>query len=207
MAGMTSERLHLTPDGNWLELRKPVTAPQRGPGCFLDRDGVLIEDKGYVDRPEDVELCAGARELLAAVAARGWRGVIVTNQSGIARGLHGWADFARVQAAMFRALGAAGDVVEAVLACPFYPDHAWRKPAPGMVLAAAELLPIDLERSWMIGDRGTDMACAEAAGLAGGILLASSKAAGGSRSEGHARFQSLGARSLAEAARLVAELA
>lgn len=206
MAAMTGEKLHLTTDGNWFELRAPSLGGKRSPAVFLDRDGILIEDKGYVGKAEDVALCEGACELLDAVAARGWRAIIVTNQSGIGRGYYGWPEFARVQAAMFDRLGAAGAVIEAVLACPYFPDHPWRKPAPGMIVAAGKRLPIDHARSWMIGDKDTDIACASAARLAGGILVR--RAEEGSKPPAKLRrsFRALAVASVSEATTLLSTL-
>jgi D-glycero-D-manno-heptose 1,7-bisphosphate phosphatase len=91
-----------------------------------------------------------------------------------------------------------------VLACPFYPEHPWRKPAPGMLLAAATLLPIALARSWILGDREKDIEAGRAARLAGGMLLAP---AGGPAPAAASEpgFRQQVVRSLAEAARLVAE--
>jgi len=199
------ERLHLTADGNWLELRRAPADPAPHPALFLDRDGVLIEDRGYVGRVAAVRLLEGAGALLETVAARGWRAVVVTNQSGIARGYYGWEDFARVQAEIDRQLGPPAARIDAVLACPFYPEHPWRKPAPGMLLAAAALLPIAIERSWILGDREKDIEAGRAARLAGGMLLAPAgePVAGAAPIHG---FRRQTVRSLAEAARLVAEI-
>ena len=199
-----SEPLHLTRDGNWCELRRPSASADRKPALFLDRDGVLIEDRGYVGRTADVRLVDGAGALLDAVARRGWFAIIVTNQSGIARGYYGWPDFALVQAELYRQLGAAAAAIDAVLACPFYPEHPWRKPAPGMLLAAAQLLPVALDRSWILGDRDKDLEAGEAAGLAGGILL-EPKSAPARPSDDRFRRGRVG--SLAEAAKLLAALA
>lgn len=200
------ERLHVTADGNWLEVRRRPTGPAPRPALFLDRDGVLIEDRGYVGRVEAVRLQDGAVGLLEAVAARGWCAVIVTNQSGIGRGYYGWEDFAKVQAEIYRQLGVAAAIIDAVAACPFYPEHPWRKPAPGMLLAAAGLLPIALESSWILGDREKDLEAGRAAGLAGGMLL-SARGPSAARLPGTGSFRRRQVASLAEAARFVAETA
>jgi D-glycero-D-manno-heptose 1,7-bisphosphate phosphatase len=198
------ERLHLTADGNWLELRRAPPDATPRPTLFLDRDGVLIEDRGYVGRVDAVRVLEGAGALLERLAARGWLAVVVTNQSGIGRGYYGWEDFARVQTEIDRQLGAAAARIDAVLACPFFSEHAWRKPAPGMLLAAAALLPIALARSWILGDREKDIEAGRAAQLAGGMLLAPAgePAMAATPESG---FRRRVVRSLAEAARLVGE--
>jgi D-glycero-D-manno-heptose 1,7-bisphosphate phosphatase len=104
--------------------------------------------------------------------------VVVTNQSGIGRGLYGWAEFAATQERILAELRAAGARPDLVLACPYHPegkppyrhpDHSDRKPRPGMLLRAAEKLALDLGRSWIVGDRAVDMEAGRAAGLAGGL--------------------------------------
>jgi D-glycero-D-manno-heptose 1,7-bisphosphate phosphatase len=202
MAAMSAS-LHLTPDGNWCELRRAPADRAPRPALFLDRDGVLIEDRGYVGKADDVRLMAGAAALLETVAGRGWLAIIVTNQSGIARGYYGWEDFAAVQAELIRQLGASARNIDAVLACPFYPEHRWRKPAPGMLLAAAARLPVALASSWIIGDRDKDMEAGRAAGLAGGLLLSSGNEAPPAAAKG---FRALAVRSLPEATRFLAAL-
>jgi D-glycero-D-manno-heptose 1,7-bisphosphate phosphatase len=200
-----AEQLHLTADGNWLELRRAPADPTPQPALFLDRDGVLIEDRGYVGRAAAVQLLEGAGALLETVAACGWRAVVVTNQSGIGRGYYGWEDFAQVQAEIDRRLGRSAAFIDAVVACPFYPEHPWRKPAPGMLLAAAARLPIALERSWILGDREKDIEAGRAARLAGGMLLspADEPVPPPAPMRG---FRRRLVRSLAEVARLVAEI-
>jgi len=199
-----SPRLHLTAEGNWCEVRRTALHREQRPALFLDRDGVLIEDRGYVGKPGDVWLIDGAAALIETVEARGWFTIIVTNQSGIARGLYSWEDFAAVQAELYRQLGRAADAIDAVLACPFFPEHAWRKPAPGMLLAAANLLPIALARSWIIGDRDKDLDAGAAAGLYGGMLLEPKQATSKQLGNGFRR-QRIG--SLAEATTRLATLA
>ncbi|MCW5770431.1 MAG: HAD family hydrolase [Rhodospirillaceae bacterium] len=148
---------------------------------FLDRDGILNEDHGYTHRPEDLRLVPGAAALCRAAAARGFLLVIVTNQSGIGRGLYTEADFRRFTEAMSAAYRAEGVEFAAVYACPFHPtegvgpyrrDHPWRKPAPGMLLDAARDLGLDLAASVMLGDGGRDIVAARAAGVGIAVRVA-----------------------------------
>ncbi len=169
--------------GLWLELapRPRRGVPGRGvPALFLDRDGVLLADPGYLHRPADTRLLPGLARALRPFAARGWALVVVTNQSGIARGFYGWREFLALQDWLARQLARQGIRLDAVLAAPLHPagrppfraTHPTRKPGPGMLLAAAEVLRLDLGRSWILGDRLSDLAAGRAAGLAGGLLLA-----------------------------------
>src|SRR5258705_8754345 len=96
----------LNADGCWFERRMSVAAARESCGLFLDRDGVLIEDEGYLSDPRKVRLIPGAREALVIARAKGWHVALVTNQSGIGRGLYGWNEFAAVQAGV---MGGAGD--------------------------------------------------------------------------------------------------
>lgn len=148
---------------------------------FLDRDGVIVADTGYLGRAEDVRLLDGAAEAIARCNALGLPVVVVTNQSGIARGYYDWSGFRAVQAALAAALAGAGAHLDAVLACAYHADgkeplriaaHPWRKPKPGMILAAAKRMNLDLSRSWIVGDKAEDIATGAAAALAGGTLLA-----------------------------------
>ena len=143
------------------------------PAVFLDRDGTLNEEVGYLSRPEDLRLLPGAAAAVAKLNARGVPVVIVTNQSGIGRGYYGWPDFAAVMARMAELLAAEGARVEAVYASPHHEagqgeyavaDHADRKPNPGMLLRAAEEHGLDLARSWMIGDKAIDVEAGRRAG-------------------------------------------
>ena len=156
-----------------------ISAPR--PALFLDRDGVLVEEAEYLHRVEDLALLPGAAELIAAARASGLAVALVSNQSGIARGMYGWDAYDAVEAEIDRRLAAVGAVVDARAACCFHPDHTpgwgkthefWRKPGPGMLLLAAQALGADPARSWMVGDMATDAAAARAAGLAGSIHVA-----------------------------------
>ena len=150
------------------------------PAAFLDRDGVLIEDSGYPHRPEDLRLIPGAAQAVARLKATGYVTVIVTNQSGVARGLFSEDRMWAFNAELVDLLASDGAVIDAVYACPFlpdapvaayaHPDHPDRKPNPGMLLRAAQALDLDLSRSLMIGDRASDMEAARRAGVAGHLF-------------------------------------
>jgi D-glycero-D-manno-heptose 1,7-bisphosphate phosphatase len=169
-------------DHVWCEVLRPGTAARlRGrPALFLDRDGVLVEEVGYLHRPEDVRIIPGTARAVALANRRGLAVVVVTNQAGVGRGLYGWSDFADTQVRIQRELAAAGAVLDMVLACPFHgearppyrhPAHPDRKPRPGMLRRAGQALALDLGASWIAGDRASDLAAGRAAGLAGGLHL------------------------------------
>jgi D-glycero-D-manno-heptose 1,7-bisphosphate phosphatase len=202
-------------DGNWADLRSAPGERAR-PCLFLDRDGVLIEERHYLKDPDLVAIMPGAVATLAAASAKGWATAVVTNQSGIARGLISWEEFEAVEARVARLLGQAGVGVDAVLACPYVSggvapydrDDEWRKPRPGMLREAAKLLHIDLARSVMLGDRLTDLAAADAAGLALGVhVLTGYGAQERSSVRAHAfRMELLDADSIADVPAILARL-
>ncbi len=142
--------------------------PEPRPVLFLDRDGTLIEDADYLADPDGVVLLPGAVEALARFRDAGWAVVVVTNQSGIARGLYGEADYTAVARRLETMLAARGVPLAATLHCPHHPDHsgpcACRKPAPGLLLAAARALALDLSRAVMVGDKVTDLQAGSAVG-------------------------------------------
>ncbi len=160
-------------------------APKGGicrPALFLDRDGVIVEEIGHLHRPADVRMISGASEVIAAANRATVPVIVVSNQSGVGRGLFGWPDFAAVQQRIISELAARGAFIDAVLACPYHaearppyrhPDHPARKPNAGMIYAATRLLPIALRASWIIGDRASDLTAGRTAGLAGGLLVLS----------------------------------
>lgn len=173
-------------DGIWTEVLRRHDGRSSGPALFLDRDGVIVEEVGHLRRPEDVRMIAGAAEVIGAANRAGIEVVVVSNQSGIGRGLFGWPDFAAVQQRILRCLASEGAFIDAVFACPYHsearppyghPDHPARKPNAGMILAAARLLRLDLRASWIIGDRASDLTTGRKAGLAGGMLVLSGPAA------------------------------
>jgi D-glycero-D-manno-heptose 1,7-bisphosphate phosphatase len=143
-------------------------SPRRNaPALFADRDGTLIEDRFYLQDPDGVHLMPGASDALRRFRDAGHALVLITNQSGIGRGYFGWDAYEAV-AARFRALMAAqGVAFDAEAVCGHAPDQPcdWRKPAPGMILAAAAALDLDLPASTLVGDRLGDVQ----AGLAAGV--------------------------------------
>jgi D-glycero-D-manno-heptose 1,7-bisphosphate phosphatase len=162
----------------WARILRPPTASDPRPALFLDRDGCLVEEVHYLRRADDVRLIPGAQRILAQANAQRIPVIVVTNQAGIGRGKFGWQAFLEVEARIQADLEAGGAFIDAVLACPDHPDAAppyrladspSRKPNPGMLLRGAELMSIDLSRSWIAGDRETDMAAGRNAGLEGGI--------------------------------------
>lgn len=161
---------------SWLEMGDDCPDTMAGkPALFLDRDGVLIEDTGYIDDASDVRLLPGAVSLVRLANSRGWPTIIVTNQSGIGRGLTTWESFASVNHRLQAELAAHGARISVIVACGVAPgdgaQHSWRKPNPGMLLAAAEHLQIDLSQSCMIGDRFSDLRAARRAQLACAIRI------------------------------------
>src|SRR5208282_1166389 len=147
---------------------------------FLDRDGVIVEDANYLGSAQDVRMLPGAGKAIGRCNLSGIPVVLVTNQSGIGRGYYDWGGFQAVQAALFAALAKEGAHLDAVLACAYHAearrpfriaDHPWQKPNPGMILAAAERMQLDLSHSWIIGDRVSDLATGRAASLRGGVLI------------------------------------
>ncbi len=164
--------------GLWCEISAGNFAAR--PALFLDRDGVIVEDTHYLGRPEDIRMLPGAAEAIAQCNRLRIPIVLVSNQSGIARGLYDWEGFRAVQAALAAALAQAGGRLDAVLACAHHADgraplnvadHPWRKPNPGMILAAGERMQLDLAGSFIVGDRAIDLAAGRGARLRGGILV------------------------------------
>lgn len=137
------------------------------PALFLDRDGVLIKDQHHLCDPIDVDLCPGAIALVAAAHSQGWPVVLVTNQSGIARGYFNWDSFELISDRLLENLGPSAPLA-AIYANghgPTAPLNSWRKPSPAMLLAAADDLNLDLNRSLLVGDRLSDLQAGVGAGL------------------------------------------
>ena len=148
----------------------------RRPAAFLDRDGVINVDRGYVHKPEDVEWIAGAKEGIRWLNGAGFHVVVVTNQAGIAHGFYDEACVETLHAWMRDQLTAAGATIDAFYYCPYHPEgrvqkfrraHIDRKPGPGMILRAFADLNIARDGSFLIGDRDSDIEAARAAGIPG----------------------------------------
>jgi D-glycero-D-manno-heptose 1,7-bisphosphate phosphatase len=144
---------------------------------FFDRDGVLNEDSGYLHRAEDLRWTPGAKAAVKRFNDLGWRVFVVTNQSGVARGLYEREAVHALHAHMQGELAAAGARVDAFYDCPFHAeatvdewrhaDHPDRKPNPGMLLTAMREHPVEAARSLLIGDQPSDLEAARRAGVAG----------------------------------------
>ena len=154
-------------------------SPVRARALFLDRDGVLNEEVGYLHRPEDVRWVEGAFSLCRTAMELGYKLIVVTNQSGIARGMYSEADFHALMEWMLVECGREQVKVDGVYFCPYHPEgigeykreHEDRKPGPGMLLRAAREHGLDLARSVMVGDRCSDVAAANSVGLRQAFLL------------------------------------
>lgn len=147
---------------------------------FLDRDGTLNEEIGYLHRPEDVVLIPGAARAIARLNALGIPVIVVTNQAGIGRGKYGWEAFHAVTERIGQLLQAEHAHMDGIYAAPHHaqglgeyghPDHPDRKPNPGMLLRAAAEHGLDLARSWMIGDKEVDLLAGRNAGCRTALVL------------------------------------
>lgn len=134
---------------------------------FLDRDGTLNRERGFVARPQDLEILPAAPQAVAALHDAGFRLVVLTNQSGIARGLYTEADLARVHAVLHEALGR---LPAAYLHCPHHPDVrsrpyggecACRKPQTGLLHQAGRLFSVAWQDSYLVGDSARDLLCGQ----------------------------------------------
>ena len=195
-------------DGLWSQVLNRAQGAGLRPGLFLDRDGVVVEEVHYLHRPADVRLIDGAASVITKANVRGFPVILVTNQAGIAHGRFGWGEFAEVQEKIIDDLTTEGAFINAVFACPHHgdgrppydkPDHSWRKPNPGMLLATAERLPVDLGKSWIVGDRAEDLAAGKGAGLAGGIHVLTGHGGGNGEREEALRLEGDGFKALTAA--------
>ena len=143
---------------------EPVASLQ--PGLFLDRYGVINEECEYLHDPKDLVVITGVAEAIAAINRRHVPVVVVTNQAGIGRGMYGVDAYHAVNQAIEAILAKAGAHIDAWYFCPHLPDAdcLCRKPRPGMLLAAAKDLALDLGRSVLVVDKASDLEAARAVG-------------------------------------------
>ncbi len=165
---------------NKLQFHTAFDTPQKA--VFLDRDGVINMDYAYVHLKSEFDFVEGALEGARAFAEKGYKVVIITNQSGIGRGKYTEQEFAELSFWLAGRFDHAGAPLSGIYFCPHHPKQAsekylldccCRKPKPGMILAAAEDLNIDLAESIFIGDKASDMKAAAAAGIGRRILVCS----------------------------------
>ncbi len=146
------------------------------PAAFLDRDGVINVDSGYVYRPEDFAWIEGAKEAVKFLNDNAYLVFVVTNQGGIAHGHYEEDDVLSLHRWLNGELALIGARIDAFFYCPHHPDGVreeyrrachWRKPGPGMLEAAMAEWPVEKSRSFLIGDKPTDTEAARAAGVPG----------------------------------------
>jgi len=154
---------------------------------FFDRDGTLIHNPGYLNHPDQVRLLDGAAEALKEFRLLGYQTVVVSNQSGVARGIIPPEMMGRIHERLRELLAAQNAALDGLYFCPYHPegvipeyrkDSDWRKPKPGMLLAAAREMDLDLTQSWMIGDSDCDIVAGRSAGCQTILIRATPAEAG-----------------------------
>jgi D-glycero-D-manno-heptose 1,7-bisphosphate phosphatase len=170
----------LAEPGLWVERVGSRVFPPNAPALFLDRDGTINVDTGYPSDPADIVLRPEMLPVIRTANLAGLPAIIVSNQSGIARGYFGWPEFAAVNARLLALLEAQNCRIDLVLACGYHSsgigelaigNHPMRKPNPGMLLRARDLLGVDVRRSIIVGDKADDMEAGRRAGLVEGWLV------------------------------------
>ena len=156
--------------------RRDLLSVRTRPAAFLDRDGVINVDRGYTHRTQDLVFIDGAAQAIKTLNDAGYYTIVVSNQAGIARGYYSEAQAQAFNGALRDRLMDAGAHIDAIYFCPHHPDGvvpafahacACRKPQPGLLLQAAQEWPIDLKRSFLIGDMASDIEAARAFGISG----------------------------------------
>jgi len=179
---------------------------------FVDRDRTLIEDPGYLSDPDAVKLLPGVDLALKSLAQTGYKIVVVTNQSGIARGLITEQQLEKIHAELRRQLAERNAHVDAIYFCPFHPegtvekyaiDSDLRKPKPGMLLKAAVDIDIDLASSWMVGDSARDVEAGQRAGCRTIRIRGAAQRQAGEISDDESVQADFTVRNLVDAARII----
>ena len=150
------------------------------PAIFLDRDGVVIENRAdYVREWSHVTILPNAIDALSGFHLEGFKVIIVTNQSAVGRGMLTLQDAQRINERLVKTIKELGGWVDGVFMCPHKPEDncVCRKPQPGLLLQAARESSIDLGTSWMVGDAWTDLLAGQAAGVAGTIMVRTGRGA------------------------------
>ncbi len=143
---------------------------EKRPAAFIDRDGTLVEEVNYLSRLEDLRIFPFTAEAIRLLKERGYRIVVVTNQSGIGRKIYGVSEMQAIHDAMQEQLEG---VIDAFYFCPHLPNEGCRcrKPALGMIEDAVSEMNIDLGSSWMIGDKNIDVETGRNAGMSSALVL------------------------------------
>jgi D-glycero-D-manno-heptose 1,7-bisphosphate phosphatase len=149
------------------------------PSIFLDRDGTICEEVGYLRRKEDIRLIDGAAKAIQMINQENWLVVVVSNQSGVARGYLNEDEVKSINKELLRILEARGAKIDGMYYCPHHPEGnppyrincSCRKPSPGMILKAVNDLHVNLGKSVVIGDKFSDIQTAQGLHIPGILLL------------------------------------
>lgn len=167
-------------NGLWGQNLSPSKTFKGRPALFVDRDGVIVVETHYLHQEEKCELIQGVAKPLTTANQMMTPVILVTNQGGIGREIFDWPEFMSVQQKIVNDLSDLGAHIDAVFSCPHHPKGTApyddgqsndRKPNPGMLMAAKDMLGIDLSASWIVGDRSGDLEAGKRAGLSGGVLV------------------------------------